>query len=54
MEHRRCNREMNNKTEIKTLLFADEQVLIAELEILQKLLRKLENIVSKYGINNFN
>jgi hypothetical protein len=37
--------------EIKTPLFTDDQVLLAELEtLLQKSVHKLENIISKYGL----
>jgi transposase len=36
---------------MKTLLFTDDQVLIAESEILlQKSVHKLENVLSKYGL----
>jgi hypothetical protein len=43
--------QITRNKEIKTLLFADDQVLIAESEILlQKSVHKLENIASKYGL----
>jgi hypothetical protein len=40
-----------SNTEIKTLLFADDQVIMAESEnLLQKSAHKLEKITSKYGL----
>jgi hypothetical protein len=37
--------------EVNTLLFAGDQILIAKSEtLLQKLVHKLENIISKYGL----
>jgi hypothetical protein len=43
--------QIKRNEEIKTLLFADDQVLIAELEtLLQKSVHRLENITSNYGL----
>jgi hypothetical protein len=43
--------QITRDKEIKTILFAEDQVLIAESEILlQKSVLKLENIVPKYGL----
>jgi hypothetical protein len=52
MEQRQCRREtINEKKEIKTLLFADDQVITAETEtLLQESIHKLESIISKYGL----
>jgi hypothetical protein len=50
-EHRQYAREVTSKKQRKTLLFVDDQLIVTESEtLLQKFVRILESVISKYGL----